>query len=228
MFQAFLDESGTHPETPVLSVGGFYGGPEQWQTFRDLWKPTSQGFHAKDSTRLFPDLCSAIEKSNVNGVLLTIGKRVYKAYATDHLKTALGNPYSICAFLCAITICKRLNSQPVSIVLEEGQPNLSFVTAILEGMMAHEKEWSIAAVEIAKKSDFIELHTADFLSHIASSHDLGWMQRLFEADRLEHGHVTEKMLQGASPQVTALFSRARAARKEAKKLKMTDSDLLPK
>jgi hypothetical protein len=228
MFQAFLDESGTHPEAPVLSVGGFYGNSEQWQTFRQLWVPRSRRFHAKDSTSLFPDLCSAIEKSKVSGVLLTIGKRTYKTYANDHLKTALGNPYSICAFLCAITICERLNSQPVSIILEEGQPNLSFVKATLEGMMSHKSEWSIAAVEIAKKSDFIELHTADFLSHIASSHDLGWMQRLFEADRLEHGHVTEKMLQGASPQVTALFSRARAARKEAKKLKMTDSDLLPK
>jgi hypothetical protein len=35
MFQAFLDESGTNPETPVLSVGGFYGSRDQWQTFRD-------------------------------------------------------------------------------------------------------------------------------------------------------------------------------------------------
>ena len=218
MFHAFLDKNGTNPETPVLSVGGFYGSPEEWEIFRNLWKPISEGFHAKDSTKLFPDLCSAIEKSKVNGVLLTIGKRAYKAYATDHLKTALGNPYSICAFLCAITICKRVNSEPVSIVLEEGQPNLSFVKAILEGMMVHESEWSIAAVEIAKKSDFLELHTADFLSHIASSHDVMWMQRLFDADRLMHGHVTDQMLREASPQVTTLFRRARAARKEAKKL----------
>jgi hypothetical protein len=34
VFQAFLDESGTNPETPVLTVGGFYGTKEQWETFR--------------------------------------------------------------------------------------------------------------------------------------------------------------------------------------------------
>jgi hypothetical protein len=32
-----------------------------------------------------------------------------------------------------------------------------------------------------------------------------------------HGHVTEEMLQEASPQVTGLFKQARAARQEAEK-----------
>jgi hypothetical protein len=36
--------------------------------------------------------------------------------------------------------------------------------------------------------------------------------------RLVHGHVTDEMLREASPRVTTLFRRARAARKEAKKL----------
>jgi hypothetical protein len=77
--------------------------------------------------------------------------------------------------------------------------------------------WSVVAVSVAKKSDFIEMHTADFLSHVASSHDVQWMQRLFDRDRLVQGHVTEEMLKEASPQVSELFRRARAARQEAKK-----------
>lgn len=99
MLHAFLDESGTNPETPVLSVGGFYGTKEQWEIFRWLWRPYSTGFHATRSTRLFPQLCSAIECSRVRGVLLSVGKETYKSYASTHLQTAVGNAYSICA-LC--------------------------------------------------------------------------------------------------------------------------------
>ncbi len=215
MLDAFLDESGTHPETPVLSVGGFYGSKQQWDIFRQQWEPRSEGFHAKGSSRRFPELCSAIEHSKINGVLLTIGKETYKTYANAHLKTAVGNAYSVCAFLCAIQICVAANNTPVSIVLEQGQPNLSFVKNILEDMI-DAGEWSIAAVDSAQKSDFIELHTADFLSHIASSHDVAWMQRLFDSRRLVHGHVTEKMLREAGPKVTELFRQARTARKKTK------------
>lgn len=197
---AFLDESGTNPETPVLSVGGFYGSNDQWQAFRQSWEPLSKGFHAKNSSRMFRDLCSAIEHSKVSGVLLTIDKDTYKACASAHLKTAVGNPYSVCAFLCAIQICAQVNV-PVSVVLEQGQPNLGFVKSILEDMM-DSGEWSIATVASAKKTDFIELHTADFLSHIASSHDTAWMQRLFDQGRHKYGHVTEEMLRETSTKVT--------------------------
>lgn len=216
MLHAFLDESGTNPETPVLSVGGFYGSKDQWEVFRWLWRPYSPGFHATRSTRLFPQLCSAIECSRVRGVLLTVGKETYKSYASAHLQTAVGNAYSVCALLCAISICTQENNQPVSVVLEQGQPNLSFVKGVLEGMIGS-SYWSVVAVSVAKKSDFIEMHTADFLSHVASSHDVQWMQRLFDRDRLVQGHVTEEMLKEASPQVSELFRRARAARQEAKK-----------
>ena len=161
MLSAFLDESGLNPETPVLSVGGFYGSEDQWKAFRQLWEPLSNRFHAKDSSRLFPDLCAAIENSKVSGVLLTISKETYKTCASEHLKSRVGNAYAVCVFLCVQEICAQTNNARVSFVLEQGQPNLSFVKSMLEDAM-DVGEWCVASVASAQKSDFIELHTADF------------------------------------------------------------------
>jgi len=210
---AFLDESGTNPETPVLSVAGFYGDKDQWKSFRGFWKPHSVGFHALKSSASFPQLCNAIEASGINGILITVSKEKYKRSASEHMKSFVGNPYAVCSFLCTLTICKEV-TQPVSIVLEQGPFNLSFVKRILELMM--DTGDPIASVASAKKSDFIELHAADFLAHIASSHDVPWMQQLFDSGRLKHGHLTEQNIIDAVPQITEIVRRAKSERMKAK------------
>lgn len=218
MIHAFLDESGTNEETPVLSVAGFYGTQYQWDAFLRLWKPAIHGktFHALYSSKLFPALCDAIEASTVHGMLCTVSKKVYRLHAGEHFKSFLGNCYAICAFMCALAICDQVKPQSVSIVLEQGQPNLSFVKRILEAMK-DAGEYCIAAVASAQKKDFVQLHAADFASHVASSHDVAWMQKLFDARRLKHAHITEKMIIETSPQVKALVNRARNARLQAKR-----------
>ena len=105
VLQAFLDESGTHPETPVVGVAGFYGSEQQWDAFKGFWCVAPEDFHAKNSPAMFGDICSAIERSEVNGVLLTIGKSAYTEFANAHLKTAVGNAYSVSALLCVKSIC---------------------------------------------------------------------------------------------------------------------------
>lgn len=213
---AFLDESGTNPETPVLSVAGFYGNEAQWHLYRSAWLPYSEGFHAKKCARLFPPLFAAIDASKVTGMLTTIGKETYKQSATAHLKTAVGNPYSLAAFLCVLAICREVGDKRVSFVLEEGQPNVRWAKEILEAMI-NEEGSCVAGVATAPKTDFVELHAADFVSHIASAHEKEWMEKLFNADRLKHGHITEKMIRDAAPQVTELFKRARRLRNKAKR-----------
>jgi predicted transcriptional regulator len=132
------------------------------------------------------------------------------------MKTFLGNPYSVCAFLCVLQICKEV-AAPTSFVLEQGQPNLSFVKGILEAMM--DAGECVASVTSAKKSDFIELHPADFVSHCASSYleHKPWLERLCAAGRLSHGHIDEQMLKNAAPEVTAIVKKARSQRLRAKR-----------
>ena len=215
--KAFLDESGTNPETPVLSVAGFYGAEKEWAVFRNLWQPLSQDFHALRSTRLFPALCDAIEESKVNGIITSIAKSAYSEIATAHFKSFVGNPYAVCTFLTTLTICERTN-QKTAFVLEQGQPNLEYVKRTIENMM-DDGGWQIASVASAKKADFIELHPADFASHLSSSHDKPWMQRLFDSGRLHHGHVTREALYVACEEITKLISRAKRERKKADAVK---------
>jgi hypothetical protein len=149
MINAFLDEAGTHDGCPVVTVAGFYGNQNQWTIFRRKWRPHSVGFHALACDERFPDLCAAIEASQING--LFVG------------------------------------------------------------------ESCMAAVDSAKKSDSIELHTADFVSHCASSHDKPWLQRLFDANRLKHGHIGERQLQAVAPELTSLVKKAKHQRLKAKR-----------
>lgn len=213
-FKAFLDESGTHAGAPVVTVAGFYGSKEQWASFRELWGPHSLGFHAKDAERRFPELCVAIEKSEINGIFVTIGKITYSESATEQVKSRLGNTYALCAFICAMQICDEVQA-PTSFVFEQGQPNFSFVEKILLDMF-EAGNTCIASVNPAKKTDFIELHAADFVSHCASAYEKPWLQRLFDSHRLKHAHIGEQHLESAGAELEELMKKARWQRRKIK------------
>ncbi|HWA96417.1 MAG TPA: hypothetical protein VG844_17605 [Terracidiphilus sp.] len=216
MIRAFLDESGTHPETPVLGVAGCYAEEERWCQFREVWLPHSQNFHAKNSSRLFPKLTEALRISGIQAVLVSVAKETYKNFATVHFKTAMGNAYSCCALSCVAQICSENSMYTTDFVLEAGQPNLSFVMSVLESMK-DSGEWLIGSVIDAKKPDFIELHSADFVSHICSTYDKEWMEKLFALKILRHAHLTKNELENVSPKVTSLFRTAKAIRRAQRK-----------
>jgi hypothetical protein len=213
----FLDESGTDDKGVCVTVAGFYGDNDQWKTFCDLWKPSSERFHALNSNSRFPKLCEAIEASKIHGVFITIWKSDYKALTTEHMKSFIGNCYAVCALLCAMQICEEVKNVPISFVYELGQPNFEFVKRILDAMM-DSGDHRISSVTGAKKSEFIELHAADFVSHCASTHDKPPLQRLFDAGLLKHGHITEGILRDAGPKVTAIVKKAKNERRKARRL----------
>lgn len=215
VFSAYLDEAGTHRGCPCVSVAGFYGDADQWAAFRELWKPHSSGFHATDSDRKFPELCNAIEKSQISGMFMTIWKADYDRMATEQVKSRLGNCYALCAFECVLGICDETKA-PTAFVLEQGQPNFPFVMNLLLYML-DANTTCMSSVTPANKADFIELHAADFISHCASTWDKPWLQRLLDAHRLKHGHIGEKQLDGVGPELKALISKARREREEAKR-----------
>ena len=222
VMQAFLDESGTNPETPVLAVAGCYGEEEQWREFRHYWTPYSKSFHAKDCSPRFSQLAGAMKTSGIKAVLMSVGKDTYKKFATAHLQTAVGNAYSCCTLLCAGRIGACVPKK-TAFVLEAGQPNLGAVKNVLEALLDSGECW-VGSVASAKKSDFIELQTADFVSHICSSYDKPWMGTLFELDILEHAHLTRETLEEASLKVTALFQVKKALRRAMKKGEIREFD----
>jgi hypothetical protein len=214
VLHAFLDESGTHSQAPVACVAGFWGSGNQWRVFRKLWKPLCEGFHAKDSKERFPALFGAIQKSRINGIVLSVGNKSYKSSSTDQFRSSLGNAYSLCALLCATDIAERVYPMRVSFVFENGQPNVGFVKAILETAMLEARDWvHIASVATALKDEFIELHAADFFSHVISTHNSPWIHRFGALDRMLFGHVTSERIEKIAPQIKSLIAKARVMRK---------------
>ena len=211
---AFLDESGTHAGCPVVTVAGFYGNKKQWKKFRAMWGLHSVGFHAKDSEAEYPHLVSAIEASEINGIFITLGKETYRQHSTPQMLSRAGNEYSMCAFQCVLSICREVN-RPTAFVLERGQPNFEFVLKTLLYLF-DSGETCICAVTPAKKEEFIELHPADFVSHLASTNDKPWLQKLMDIHRLKHGHIHAKSLAQVGPELKKIIAKAKHERSKAK------------
>jgi hypothetical protein len=78
-------------------------------------------------------------------------------------------------------------------------------------------DWCVGSVASAKKTDFIELHTADFVSHICSSYDRPWWDKLFELNILECMRLTPEVIAETAPKVKLLYRVAKSMRKAAKR-----------
>src|SRR5579884_591760 len=115
---------------------------------------------------------------------------------------------------CAMQICEQVK-EPTAFVIEQGQPNLAFVEKIMQAMI-ESGDSCMTSVRSAKKADFIELHPADFVSHCASSYDKPFLERLFKAKLLKHGHITQRVLAETAPEVSRIIRRARNIRLKAK------------
>jgi len=170
LYQAYIDESGTHEGAEILTVAGYYGTSAQWQTFLDNWKQTE--FHAKERRfdALKPQLAHAIDLAQLGGVEVCLRPWEFKNHANSDFKNHIGNAYAVCAFSCATRICELIGTDTearVAFVLEDGQPNANWVQRILIAMM---QRFPIASVTIAKKRDFPQLHTADFLAYFKKYH----------------------------------------------------------
>ena len=218
---AYFDESGTNAQAPVLSVAAYYGTKEQWEKFERLWLPIGKDFHARCSSDLFPRLVEVMEQSEVEGVLCTVSKDDFKACASAQFKSQLGNAYAVATFSCAMAVCdaaKEKGIGSVSFVVEHGQPNVEFVKKVLESML-DTGDTCIASVASAKKSEFAELHTADFAAHVASAYKRSWLQTLIDRCQLRHCHHQPETFVEVSAAVRKLISLARKQRFVAKKNK---------
>jgi hypothetical protein len=210
LFEAYLDEGGTHAGSPILSVAGYFGLHEQWSKFLDRW-PHAE-FHACEPKydHLKPSLADAIDYALLPGTEVCIRPDMFKEHANGDIKAHLGNAYAVGAFLCAVIICDKaqaiVSNARVSFVLEDGQPNIDWVRRMLISMML---EYPIASVTVAQKSDFPQLHPADFLAHSRAITDTPWLNRLFGNAQVNEIAVDGKTIADTSAQVARFMKRYR-------------------
>jgi hypothetical protein len=210
LFEAYLDEGGTHAGSPILSVAGYFGLHEQWATFLRYWPHTD--FHAQENKyeSLKASLADAIDISLLAGTETCIRPDIFKVAAGGAMKAHLGNPYAISTFLCVSAMCEKaqqvVRNARISFVVEEGQPNLEWVRKTMLAMM---QEFPIASVTTAKKTEFPQLHPADFLAHSRATSDPRWMTRLFANKCVNEIPINGDTIKAASDDAEALLRRYR-------------------
>jgi hypothetical protein len=226
MIEAYIDESGTHDESPVVSVACYAGTPEQWASFTNEWVPILKKsglpyFHAKDSAcdPLRPHLVKLIQKNELRGIVCAVDKSIYKNHANDQFRTHLGNMYSACAFMCVIESCKWAKENrkgQVGFFIEAGQPNDTYVEKVLKNYMAEDNQLDISSVTLVRK-DFHPLATADFLSHICSVNDYAWQDNIDAIGNHFRSDMTKKQLEDSSKLIKDLIVKQRNIRHALKK-----------
>lgn len=230
VIQAFLDESGMHEDAPVVCVAAYAADHDRWKGFESYWrreldKAGMQCFHAKDTCcdSLRPILADAMERFRLRGFLCSAGRSDYKNNAGDNFRSTLGNAYAVCAFGSALEVCKWAQNErlgPVAFVIEWGQPNVDFVERTLKTLIGDD-ELNIASVAVAKKTDFPELQTADFLSHCCGTHDRLWLDRLIGdgPGKATFAYLGGQQFTQMSEEVKELYRKYRHQKKHLKQSK---------
>jgi len=222
-YQAYLDEGGTHEGAPILAVAGYFGTREQWEIFLGKWK--HEHFHACDSPcdKLKPELADAIDANEIEGAEVCLRPNEFNSSASADMKSNMGNAYALAVFLCVVGICKLVSAENenarVAFVLEDGQPNVSWVQRLLLAFMAEYP--TIASVTVVSKGSTPQLHPADFLAHSRNTTDTPWMNRLFAKGRAREMPIEAELFARTSEEVRRLLRenrRRKAKEKLARKM----------
>lgn len=237
VIEAYLDESGAHKSARAMTVAGYWGPSEAWNEFTKQWR-TELGragveiFHAKDQRcdHLRAPLADLIDATGIHGVFASIRREDYGALVGDRVLSVFGNAYAVGVWYCALRILDRTGDEPVSFVVESGQPNSSFIADKLEFLMddlfrskALGFGWNVASVTVARKSEFVPLQTADFLAHATNANDQAWLARLQSAERINEARIPDardwETWQLFLEHTAKNKRRARNARRRERKLK---------
>ena len=145
MLEAYMDESGTHDGSPVLTVGAYLAGPEDWRDWTAEWdaaKGAIKIYHATDAAALRGEferwtkddvavlasrLLPIIARAPLGGVVVGIHLFSFeKAMAgRDDLRQIFGTPYMACFQWVVQTILniqgETKNREPISFIHECNQ-----------------------------------------------------------------------------------------------------------
>ncbi|WP_315734119.1 hypothetical protein [Bradyrhizobium sp. SZCCHNR1093] len=192
MLAAYFDDSGTHPDSPVVAFGGLLGTEEQWNVFETAWrallenplpgKPPLKQFHLAPlrAKRGEFEGYSLAERDRLNylfrHVILDIGLVTF-AVAVDRIawnKLVVGPmveevapPEALCFVKCVDSVlatCRfRKPGQPLVIVFDQGvRRQLEIWGRFYKSQ--REKYPEIAGIGFATVSEVLPLQGADLIA----------------------------------------------------------------
>ena len=188
VFKAYMDESGVHDGSPVLTVGAYLARPRQWQEWTKRWnvaKRPIKVFHAVDCQNLTGEFkgwepgqrdelvkrCLAvIADSDIPGVV-GIQMREFEAALKDRpdLRAVFGSPYAAC-FQWVVQIIMNFalganNSEPTAFVHELND----YKYEALNGFDWIKKNGNplgtVISLQFVEKKEMAPLQAADILAY---------------------------------------------------------------
>ena len=131
MLKAYIDESGIHDGSPVLTVAAYVGRQKIWRNWTKAWnisKSPIRVYHAADAANLVGEfagwtddkvaelakkLLPLIANAEVAGMVIGINMDEYRKAIADkpELAVLLGNPYSACFHWLVQTILELENQR---------------------------------------------------------------------------------------------------------------------
>jgi len=230
VFKAFLDASGHHRGSSLLSLGACVARYEEWKKFEIPWRKELvtagvECFHAKESASdgLRAPLLKHVKRAKIPlAVVVSVDPAKYFAATSQPFRSRMGGPLAACAFGCAHQIHNWIvrhgeTGEQTIYAFEAGDPGLEFVHNIFNILVAAKQrqatQFKIAMAAVVKKSEFPALQPADFLAHAKSTGDKMWLNRWQQTCDVVDETLTVEQLKSVSDDISGLIRRDRAKRK---------------
>jgi hypothetical protein len=176
MLGAFFDDSGTHPTSPVVAIGGLLGTEAQWDVFAPAWekqlasplpgKPKLSQFHLspcragrgefRDYSRVELDLVTGefrriILNTGMVTVAAAVNRVAWNELVTGDMARELGSPEELCFYKCVEAVIK---------IIRLRKPGEKIMMAVDQGTKARLRWWRRAF--LSQKAQYPELDTMFF------------------------------------------------------------------
>jgi len=190
---AYIDESGTHTQSPIMGLGGFVSDTGRWESFERRWqnfldwagipffhmtdfenrKQIYEGWSDEKRLTAIKRICKIIRQSALFGFQSAIVKRDYEALS-DSDRRLIGDEYTLCANQCGQFVAewqrKTGRDEPVAYVFEAGAPGANILHRVFTNTLNNEKlrkKFQLLSIRFERKHDFKPLQAADIMAYEA-------------------------------------------------------------
>jgi hypothetical protein len=192
MLKAYMDESGAHDCSPVLTVAAYLGRPRQWREWTKKWnlaKRPIKIYHAVDAANLRGEfdgwtservaslvvkLLPVIVEADLPGIVVGIHMHEFERAMAgrDDLRRLFGTPYAACFQWVAQSIlslqAKAHSNERIAFIHEVNDYRQEALEAFT-WLKAHgNPQGSIVGLQFGDKATHVPLQAADILAYEAN------------------------------------------------------------
>lgn len=201
---AFFDDSGTHPSSPVVAIGGLLGTEEQWDSFEAAWsallaqpfpgKPPLTQFHLSACRAGYDEFLdyNEAERNQITyrfrRVILDTGfvtlaaavnRLAWNELVVGEIAAELGQPEELCFFKCVelviSTIRSRKPGEKVHFFFDQGtKATLDMWTKLY--LAQSQKYPEINGISFAPVSEVVALQGADMIATETYQYAQEWLR----------------------------------------------------